>query len=760
MTDILHRAALLTKSGLFDAQWYQDQYPDVEMSGIAPAEHYVRFGAQMDRSPGPLFDAAWYRSHHTDVGRSGMEPLYHFVQFGRQEGRKTLPLGGLHPTYALCVDRKGGVDMRHDLWNGERERRFLDALRSACGERGGSAERASVIMPTHNRAPVIAKAIASVVAQSHCHWELLVVDDGSTDHTREVVAPWLDDPRIRYFRQEQGGVSKARNRGLAEAGNPYVFYLDSDNAWRPHLLSTMLAFMQTTELDAAFCGSECHDDPGRPRHFRGDDFTWWKCLRQNYVDMNAFAHRRELSDLHEHFDERLLRLVDWDFILRLTRDARTAYAPFCGVDYYDGKAGGRISTTQYTEGALALIARRIQAKHRSKAPPREPALIAEELLTDAVSNRTPATSTPLQAPADSERVGYVVWDWPALSQTFVVNEVRELLHRGKDVIVYYRVEAETPATLDILVPAHCIADADALALLVREHGRTVLHSPFAYPATTLLTWPCSLATGLPFTFMPGGVDISHYDNMKRNRVGEVASSDSCMGVITLGSYHREFLIEQGVPAEKLRLERQSVDLPTFRPRYEVHARPRAISVARFIEKKGLCHLLDAAATLPGVDFHLYGYGPLERELRVQSARLGLDNVHFEPALVSTEQLHGAYVDADIFVLPCVRAANGDLDGLPTVILEAMASGVPVVSSDISNIPDVIIDGVTGFLATPGNHTSLARCIGDSLAMDATDRRALIDAARKLVEGYAGTTRTVDTLEQLWAAAPAQSSSGK
>lgn len=753
MSSIERQIATIRGSSLFDTEWYLNHYPDVAVLDMDPVEHYVRYGAKLRRDPHPLFDAAWYGRHHADVERAGLDPLLHFLTFGRFEGRKTLRVGGTHPTYALCVDRRGGLDHKRDSWDTPREARFLDTLDGLRKQRTEPLPGASVIMPTFNRAHALEGAIASVVAQSHRDWELLIVDDGSTDHTGSVVEPWLSDRRIRYLTQEHGGVAKARNTGLHAATCPYQFYLDSDNSWREDFLYTMLAYLSITGLDAACCGSYCYDDHGST-HYRGDDFSWAECLRENYVDMNGFGHRRELVAGSGQFDESLLRLVDWDFILRLTRDARTAYAPFCGVRYYDGSGGGRVSHTHYLDGSLDTVAARIRAKHPQRQPERNQILTAEGLLETTALDRMAQVQPDVRAVARratyDRRVGYVVWDWPAQSQTFVLNEIHTLIARGVDVAVYYKTGADTPATLDFQVPTFQIEDARDLSVLVAEHARSVLHSPFVYPTTTLLTWPCSMATGIPFTFMPGGVDISHYENMKRNRVGEVASSQNCLGVITLGTYHRNFLVEQGVPAAKIVMERQAVALPEFNPRYRIAPRPRITSIARFIEKKGLRYLVEAAACIPGADFHLYGYGPLEGELRIQARRLGLTNVHFMQPLTDPMSLHAAYARADLFVLPCVRAANGDMDGLPTVILEAMGSGVPVISNQISNIPDVIVDGVTGLLAVPEDTASLVAKLEQAIALTAEERLAMIQAAREFVAAYAGAERTVGTLERIWA----------
>ena len=366
----------------------------------------------------------------------------------------------------------------------------------------------------------------------------------------------------------------------------------------------------------------------------------------------------------------------------------------------------------------------------------------------ALDRGSAASLTPARLEG-SLRIGYVVWDWPALSQTFVLNEIRELQARGHDVVVYFTVWADQRATLTFDVPAHQVEDADQLESLLVEHDRQVMHSPFAYPSATLLVWPAAQATGIPFTFMAGGVDVAHYANIKRNRVGEVASSPECLGVITLGTFHRDLLIECGVPSQRIVMERQSAALPEFHLAEPSTGRATLISVGRFIEKKGLEYLVRAAPSLPDTDIKLFGYGPLEDDLRALAVEVGASNVTFEGSIDGAAALEAVYHSADAFVLPCVRAENGDLDGLPTVLLEAMAAGVPVVTTDAANIPDLVIDGVTGFLSGQRDADALAAAVRRALAMAPERRRALVRAARRQAEAYASPQRTTDTLERLW-----------
>lgn len=116
-------------------------------------------------------------------------------------------------------------------------------------------EKVSVIMPTYNCAEYIADAILSVQAQSYENWELIIVDDLSTDDTRQVVEPFLQDSRIRYHCLAQnGGPAAARNWGLRECTGAYVAFLDSDDLWMPEKLEKQLSFMKRhADQQCYFC---------------------------------------------------------------------------------------------------------------------------------------------------------------------------------------------------------------------------------------------------------------------------------------------------------------------------------------------------------------------------------------------------------------------------------------------------------------------------------------------------------------------------
>ncbi|MBS2024712.1 MAG: glycosyltransferase family 2 protein [Deltaproteobacteria bacterium] len=182
----------------------------------------------------------------------------------------------------------------------------------------------SVILPTRDRAGWLTRAIASVQAQSHPRWELIIVDDGSTDETPRVLAAQAD-PRIRSFRLGGTGHAAARNHGLAQARGTLIAYLDDDNALYPHWLRAVAWALHTRpDLDVVY-GVRIHErapwagvDPADPLVQFVAPFDRERLKRECFMDMGTIGHRAGLAEAR--FDTSLTAGVDWDLALRLTRD--------------------------------------------------------------------------------------------------------------------------------------------------------------------------------------------------------------------------------------------------------------------------------------------------------------------------------------------------------------------------------------------------------------------------------------------------------
>jgi glycosyltransferase involved in cell wall biosynthesis len=191
----------------------------------------------------------------------------------------------------------------------------------------------TVLMPAYDAARFIGEAIESVLAQTFSHWELVVVDDGSTDGTREVVAAY-DDPRIRLLTTEHSGLpAVARNRGLASSRSPHVAFLDADDLWRPHKLARQLAVLKSrpevglvyTNFEQLRAGALEPVVPLPGLTESGPQFE--RLAVGNYIANSSVLLRRNLLARHGQFDEDpfLRGTEDFELWLRLAPHTTFAY---------------------------------------------------------------------------------------------------------------------------------------------------------------------------------------------------------------------------------------------------------------------------------------------------------------------------------------------------------------------------------------------------------------------------------------------------
>ena len=386
-------------------------------------------------------------------------------------------------------------------------------------------------------------------------------------------------------------------------------------------------------------------------------------------------------------------------------------------------------------------------------------------------------------------IGYIVKAWPRLSETFILNEIISLEQRGVRIRIFSvkepdagpahskvaQVRAEVtylafwpnwkrtiPANFRLFfrqpvrylrvlleatkanvirhhrfaVPWHFLEAAYLTDILCRspvDH----LHAHFASTPSLVALFTHRLS-GIPYTFTAHAKDIYVTDpDVFRAKLEEARA------VVTCTEYNRSYLTEQfgRLADHKVHCIYHGLDISQFKftlSRKDESSEPVILSVARLVEKKGLEDLITAADTLRrrGLAFkvEIIGSGPLRDSLKAQAQRLGLaDRLRLAGA-----QAHDlvclAYRRASVFVLPCVVASNGDRDGIPNVLLEAMASGVPVVSTPVSGIPELIESGVNGLLVSPRDAKGLADAIERLLASRELSER-LACAARKKLESF-------------------------
>jgi glycosyltransferase involved in cell wall biosynthesis len=344
---------------------------------------------------------------------------------------------------------------------------------------------------------------------------------------------------------------------------------------------------------------------------------------------------------------------------------------------------------------------------------------------------SPAQQSSEIRPYGTRQIAVVVSGWPRLSESFALNEILALQAAGMLAAVFATKRADVaqqhPATATLDAHVRYLASgtaaeqgAEVVALLADVHVDGV-HGYFAHQPAAVAQHAAALL-GVPFGFSAHAKDPRKVESTE---LAERATAAAC--VIACNPDVAEELRTVGAAPT---LVPHGVDLDMFVPRAHT---TELLAVGRLVPKKGFDVLIEALQLLE-FDWRLriVGTGPLLAELTTLAHHAAIDDrVEFLGARTHAE-LPSLYRDADIVVVPSVIDADGDRDGLPNVVLEAMASGLAVVGSDVAAIPTAIEHEVTGLLVPPGDAKLLAEAIS-RLAGDEELRRALGLAARDRAE---------------------------
>ncbi|MDQ4038803.1 MAG: glycosyltransferase [Actinomycetota bacterium] len=286
--------------------------------------------------------------------------------------------------------------------------------------------------------------------------------------------------------------------------------------------------------------------------------------------------------------------------------------------------------------------------------------------------------------------------------------------------------AEIARFIDVLAPGTIAAQAAALAERLDGSEIAGVHGYFAHAPASVAAAAAKLR-GLPYGFSAHALDVRKTPRSELARLARQAS--------VVVSCNRETAAEVALAAgTQPVLVPHGVDLAAFTPSAPpAAATVELLAVGRMVEKKGFAVLLSALAELDhAFRLRLVGDGPLREQLTAQVQASGLSG----PVQLVGRQTHATlpamYAAADVVIVPSVVDRNGDRDGLPNVVLEAMASGRPVVASDVAAISDAVSDGVTGTLVPPGDAGALAAALAKQIA-DPGLRAAMGTAGRQAVE---------------------------
>lgn len=353
------------------------------------------------------------------------------------------------------------------------------------------------------------------------------------------------------------------------------------------------------------------------------------------------------------------------------------------------------------------------------------------------------------------RIGYVLKRFPRFSETFILNELLSLERQGFAPHVWSllsppeeprharlsELKAEVSLLSGIETPdllpeardaalfagqsagsvARLLAKAKRVADDAERLGIRHLHAHFASDATTVALLAARRIGGT-FSFTAHARDIwREYldpatDAAKRR--AKLAAAAFTVTVSDVNAAHLRELCPEA--ADRIHRLYNGIDLDLFRPAAPARRHPRLIvAVGRLVEKKGFPDLVAACAILhrKGVPLRcrIIGDGPQHAEIAAQIAQLNLSGIVELAGPLPQERLIDALGQATLVTLPCIVTEDGDRDGLPTVLLEAMARALPVVTTSVNGGPEIVAHGETGLVVPPNSPAALAQALGRLLS---------------------------------------------
>ena len=398
-------------------------------------------------------------------------------------------------------------------------------------------------------------------------------------------------------------------------------------------------------------------------------------------------------------------------------------------------------------------------------------------------------------PAEPLHIGYVVKRFPRYSETFIVTELLaheaagthtlELFSLRPTIETHFQsdlarlrtpvryVTSEGIRAGDFWLACQQAADvraglwqalayasgedvrdvyqALALAREVRLRGIDHLHAHFASLPATVARLAAHFA-GISYSFTAHAKDIFvdgvNGDALARNL------RDAAL-TVTVSDFNVQYLRSRfGPAAARVRRIYNGLDLTRFAFQPRTTQDPLVIAVGRLVEKKGFAALIDACAQLVarGRRFRcgIIGEGELEAELRDRIAARGVGEYVRLLGPRPSNEVAAAVGRAAVFAAPCVTGGDGNRDGLPTTVLESMAVGTPVVTTDVTGLPEAVTDGVSGLVVAQGDAAALAHALARLLDDQALAAR-LSATARRVVEQRFDSRVNAAALREAWSA---------
>lgn len=699
---------------LFDAAHYCRSRPDVAAARIFPALHYALAGAWEGADPSAKFSTGYYWKRHPDVARAGLNPLLHYALFGAAEGRCVFPAGGSPATV-----------------------RFSAAVRSQGGPR--VAPLVSVVVPCFNYGRYAEEAVRSVLNQTFRNTEIILVEGGSTDaetraRLRKLERAGFDRLRIVY-RNRPHLAGDNRNFGISLARGRYVCCLDADDLLDPAYLEVAVFFLEFCGLD--FVSPSVQSFGHSREQWIVANPSWPDILKANQVATVAVFRKEIWEAIGGYRDwgkEEQYVPEDWDFWIRAVA------AGFRGLSLELPMMMYRVrpdSLSRRGTASMEAWAARLAEEHAGlagrPAPAAPPCSRAPRAAWESFEEEPPAAGAVMMAlpfftEGGAERIFRALAQrWRERGAKLVIITTLELNPEIPDRLEVLRRETPYVYPLAQLFRGREDQAADFVYFLLRRHRIQLLYFAGADLIYRLLPHIRSTFPGLRIVDQLFNDEVHFYSNRELSRYIDCTVVPGRRIARRLTDEFGErpsrvALIPHGVPLPDLAGGRIGDCPPGFPP--EFSGRPVVGFFGRFSEEKGPADFVRIAAKIrkrfPEACFVMTGEGPEMKAVQKEIRRRGLSSCFCLPGFVGDVQPWLA--SADVVVVP------SRLDGMPLVIFEAQGLGKPVVASRTGSIPEVIEDGATGFLRSPGDIDGFAEAV--CRLLESAELRSGIGAAAR------------------------------
>lgn len=362
-----------------------------------------------------------------------------------------------------------------------------------------------------------------------------------------------------------------------------------------------------------------------------------------------------------------------------------------------------------------------------------------------------------------KKIIYILDNFPKISETFILNEICHLIDLGLDINIISLNDPQEQSINEQYVKynlktktLYCkVEELTELnnKLIKAIEGAQLIHAHFAHNAALAAARVASTLK-LPFTVTIHAYEIFRKDCFDKNRVQNTC--DLANLIFTPSLYNKKFIQDIiNVNPEKIKVVRATIDHHRFKNTHinvDDRKNYKLIYCGRLVDKKGIEYLIQAVSQLRNSrgDFFLkiLGHGPLETSLKSLTDELNANSFITFLGEQTNEVFLKELKNSDVFISPCIISDNGDRDVCPLTIQEAMAMTVPVITTNIASIPELIENQVSGILVKQKSSEELKNAI-DNLLNNREERVKLVLNARKKIEEEFNNTLQTNRLLTFW-----------